>query len=303
MRRAAALLAALTLTAGLAACSADEEPSRFANVDEPTPSVGPTDVPTVKPSKIAVIIGENKGYSQVIKGAPWMKSIGEKYGLAKSMKAMTHPSQPNYVWIAAGENKGITSNTIKHVTGPSIMGKTIAAGRTAMVFAQTMSSDNCRQTQRGYYHPRHSYWVPFKDERALCEKFMVGYDKIVPRITAGTLPNLTLIVPNNCKNSHDCSLRTADAWFRAETERLMAGPDYQSGELAIVLTWDEDNHQEGNHIHTVLIHPSIDRKVVTAPLTLVSLHRTLARFGGVTPLGIRWKTTTDLATAFGLSID
>lgn len=292
----------------LMGCQATQE-RRFANIEETTNSPSPsplptvTDVPVVKPSKIAVIIGENHGYNQVLKGAPWIKSMGVKYGVATNMKAMTHPSQPNYVWIAAGSNKGITSNTIRKVTGPSVMGKAIGAGKTAMVFAQTMSSDNCRQTQRGYYHPRHSYWVPFGDERALCEKFMVGYDKIYPRITDGTLPNLTLIVPNNCKNAHDCSLRTADNWFKAETEKLMAGPDWQAGELVIVLTWDEDGHNEGNHIHTAVLHPSLDHKVVTKALTLVSLHEALAEFGNTTPLGTKHSTTTNLNDAFGIEVD
>lgn len=294
----------------LASCS-DSGPLGFA-ADDADPSPPPTtaaatDEPTVKPSKIAVLILENKGHKQVRASMKWWKSMGDRFAYATEAKAMTHPSQPNYVWIAAGENKGITSNSqSKKVSGPTIMGKTIAAGRTAGVFAQSMSSDNCRMSQRGYYHPRHSYgWVLFKDERDLCEKFMVGYDKIKPKITDGSLPNLTLIVPNNCSNSHDCSMSTADKWFRAETERLMAGPDYQSGELVIVLTADEDNGKEGNRIPLAVIHPSLDgaHKVVTKPLTLVSLHETLAAFGTVTPLGSKYKTTTALHDAFGLQTD
>jgi hypothetical protein len=143
----------------------------------------------------------------------------------------------------------------------------------------------------------------FKDERALCEKHTVGYKQIKPRITDGTLGNVNMIVPGNCKNSHDCSLRTADTWFKAETEPLMAGSDYQSGELLIVLTWDEDDHNEGNRIHTVLIHPSLDHVVVDKALNLVSLHETLAKFGGTTPLGTAYESTPALHRAFGLEVD
>ena len=310
-----ALAPALALAAaGLVAVVALDEPSApSATVEEPAPTVVPTvtaeptpsvgDEPTVRPSKIAVIINENRGYNQVRKGMPWLKSIGDKYGQATNMKAMTHPSQPNYVWIIAGSNRGITSNNTARVSGKSLQSTIPAAGRSFWTFGQTMSSDNCRLTQRGYYHPRHVPTTVFKDERAQCEKTTVGYDKIKPKITAGTLPNVSFIIPNNCSNSHDCSMATADKWSRTETERLMAGPDYQSGELVIVLTWDEDNKAEGNHIHTAVIHPSLDRVVVTKALNLVSLHETLAKFGGTTPLGTRYKTNPDLANAFGLSVN
>lgn len=268
------------------------------------PTAGATDQPTVLPSKAAVIVNENKSYAQV-RANLFFKGLGDRYGHATKVTACTHPSQPNYVCIAAGSTRGITSNTVSpRLTGPTIMGRTIKAGGTAAVFAQSQGSDTCRMSQNGYFHPRHYYgWPLFKDERALCEQWGLGYEKIKPLITEGKLPQLTLIVPNNCSNSHDCSLATAARWNQAEVERLMAGPDYKSGELLIVVTWDEDDKQSGNHIDMVLIHPSLEHKVVTAPLSLISLHRTLARFGHVAPIGTKWQAHTDLATAFRLGID
>ena len=35
----------------------------------------------------------------------------------------------------------------------------------------------------------------------------------------------------------------------------MAGPDYRSGRLVIVVTGDEDNGSQGNKVLTVVIHP------------------------------------------------
>lgn len=303
MRR---LTAVALLLAVLSACSDDVDRSKFANIEStstPASSAPATDAPTVKPSKIAVLIFENHSFSQVAK-SPFFKAMGAKYGLATNMKACTHPSQPNYICVAGGSTRGISTNSqSKKISGASIMGKTIKAGRTATVFAQSMRSDNCRLSQLGYYHPRHGFWPLFVDERALCEQHMIGYDKIKQRIIDGTLSNMNLIVPNNCSNAHDCSLSTADKWARTETERLMAGPDYQAGELVIVLTWDEDDHNEGNRIHTVVIHPSLDHVVVSKSLNLISLHRTLARFGNVEPIGSKWTSVNDLAREFGIEID
>lgn len=296
-----ALLLSL-LALALYGCDTEQQPRSLVDTATPaTPTPTVTDAPTVLIEKAAVLIGENKGYNQVRNGAPKIKALGDRYGHATNVKACTHPSQPNYVCIAAGSTRGVTSNTVSpRLSGPTIMGRTIKAGGTAAVFAQSQGSDNCRMTQRGYFHPRHYYgWPLFKDERALCEQFGLGYEKIKPRITDGTLPQQTLIVPNNCSNSHDCSLRTADTWISTEVARLMAGPDYQAGRLVIIITWDEDDHTEGNHVDLVVIHPSLDHVVVTKALNLVSLHMTLARVGQVAPI----KTTTnDLATAFGLPI-
>lgn len=309
MKKPVALIAAAALVAGGygVATVADEDtptPTTTASPSappEPTPSptVSGPDEPTVKPTKIAIIVRENKGYNQVRKGAPYSRSL-EKYGLATNMFAWGHPSQPNYVVEWWGTNKGITSNNRARVSGQSLLGK-IPAGD-LWLFAKAMGSDNCRAGQYGYYHERHVPGVTAKDEKALCEKYVVGYNKILPKIANGTLPKVSFIVPDNCKNAHDCSLSTSEAWLKTEIERLMAGPDYKSGKLVIVSTWDEDNKAEGNHIHTVVIHPSLDHKVVTTKLSLYSIHKTMAEYGGVTPIGTKGRDATSLTTAFGLPV-
>ena len=300
LRLAAAGAAVAVVGGGAVVLTEEDSPDPPASTATVTPSVEGPDEPTVLATKIVVIVNENRGYNQVRKGAPWMKSMGDKFGQATNVYAWGHPSQPNYLVMLWGTNRGITSNNTARIAGQSLQGK-IPAGE-FWTFAQSMSTDNCRLTQRGYYHPRHVPTTTAKDERALCEKYTVGYDKIKAKITAGTLPKVSFIVPNNCSNSHDCSLGTADRWNKTEVERLMAGPDYQSGKLVIVGTWDEDNKTEGNHIHTYVVHPSLENKVVTTRLSLYSIHKTMAEFGGVAPIGTKAAAATSLATAFGLPV-
>lgn len=290
------------LVAALAACAAPgvpapSEPARFAATVAPPP--------VVPASKVIVLVIENKGFSQMMSStnAPFISGMAKKFGYASNMYAMTHPSQPNYVWMVAGANRGITSNSYSQITGPSILGNTIKAGRTAKVIAHGMGDDRCRQSNYGKYAYRHNPWVSFKDERKLCESQNFDYKYFAGDVTASKLANVEFLIPDNCKNAHDCSIRTADDWFKLNVNRLMAGPDYQAGKLAIIITADEDNKREDNRILTVVIHPSQTNKVVTKRLDLVSLHMTLARFGHTPPLGTRWKTTTDLATAFNLPVE
>lgn len=285
------LVSVLALVAGLAPVPA---------ATAPTPTATAAVVPA---SKIVVMVMENKGISQMMNttNAPFISSMAKKYGYATDFKGMTHPSQPNYVYMVAGENKGITTNAYKQVRGPSILGNTIKAGRTAKVVADGMGSNWCRQTGTSPYAFRHNPWVPFKDERALCEKFDFDYSRFPKHVTNGWIANVEFLIPSNDHNAHDKSIKAADDWFKTNINRMLAGPDYKAGRLAIVITGDEDNKQEDQRILTVLIHPSQNHNVVTVPLDLLSLHRTLARFGHTPPLG-KGGTATDMATAFGLPV-
>jgi hypothetical protein len=254
------------------------------------------------PDKILVLVLENKSYSQVRKNAPFHRAFGEKYAYGTAFYAITHPSQPNYEVMQAGSTMGV-SNSYKKLYGKSLLSKTIEAGRTYKVYADGMGTDNCRQGDYRKYVRRHNPPAMWQDERALCEQFDVGGKKIGADIDAGTLPNVGFYIPDNCHNSHDCSLRTvADPWFQRKVERVMQGPDWRSGRLVIVLTADEDDHNEGNRIFTAVAHPSLlGRGAVSTKLNLYGLHKTLARFGHTTAQR-NAKDAVDVATAFGLDV-
>jgi acid phosphatase len=110
-----------------------------------------------------------------------------------------------------------------------------------------------------------------------------------------------MLIPDNCHNSHDCSITTADNWIADRVEVAMSGPDYKTGRLLIIVTADEDDHNEGNRILTAVIHASQKSNVVTKPLTLYSLHRLLADIGNLQPMN-KGRNAPDMAKAFGLPL-
>ena len=108
-----------------------------------------------------------------------------------------------------------------------------------------------------------------------------------------------MVVPDLCNDAHDCSLATADTWFQSLMAKICAGPDWKSGNLAVVLTADEDDSKSGNKVLTVVMHPAVSGKVVSTALTHYSLTRFYEDVAGVSHLNAA-ASAPDMATAFGL---
>jgi len=108
------------------------------------------------------------------------------------------------------------------------------------------------------------------------------------------------VVPDLCNDAHDCSLARADAWMRRYVGQILAGPDWASGHLAVVVTADEDDSHHGNKVLTVVMNPAVSHEVVHAHLDHYSLSRSYAEVAGVQPLG-HARNAPSLLERFGLS--
>ena len=235
---------------------------------------------------------------------PYAYGLAKYYGYANNYTTTTHPSLPNYIAIAAGKTYGITDNkypSAHQLTGHSVFGQAIAAGKTAAIYADGMPS-NCALTNGGTaYVTKHNLWTYFVDKRALCKQFDVPLGTLGTVIANGRLPNVAMVVPNLNHDAHDGSLAAADAWFKRWMTRIFAGPDWNSGRPAIVLTADEDNRLSRNKVLTIVIHRSQKAKVVSTALTHYSLTRLYDEVAGTKYLRSA-ATAPSMSKAFGLPI-
>ncbi|MGZ5410502.1 MAG: alkaline phosphatase family protein, partial [Aeromicrobium sp.] len=249
---------------------------------------------------------ENHSFDQMRSGMPYTYALATEFGHATDFTAIRHPSLPNYIAMASGSTQGITDDkepSGHKLSGPSVFGQAIAAGRTAGAYADGMTT-NCATTGGGdRYAPRHNPWTYFADEREDCLKYDLPFTEFDQDVVDGDLPDIAFAIPNNCNNAHDedCPLEVADEWFRVQMDKVFAGPDWQSGKLAVVLTADEDDRESDNKVLTVVIHPSQKGNVVTNPLTHYSLSRLFSEITHTTPLA-NAQTAPSMAEAFGLPI-
>jgi hypothetical protein len=259
-------------------------------------------------SKVLVVVEENHSLSEMRDQMPYLYGLARQYGYATDYRAATHPSLPNYLAIAGGSTFDVAddaSPSAHPLTGPSVFGAAIAAGRTARLYAESMPSV-CATAPSGAYAVKHAPWAYFVDEAALCQDRMVPAGTptdgpLASDVAAGELPTVGMLVPDLDHDAHDGTLATADEWLHGWLPAIMAGPDFQGGRLAIVVTADEDDKTDGNRVLTVVIAPGVTDEVVTAPLSHYSLTGLLCEVAGVPPLR-EAAGAPSFAEAFGLRL-
>ncbi len=277
----------------LSGCGAGEPsaPATFATV---TPA---------KVSKLLVFVVENHSLDQMRAAMPYTAALGKEFAVATNYRALTHPSLPNYLAMTGGSTFGVNDDDppSSHTTHqPSVFGQALSLGRTAKVYAEGMPG-NCAAEDSGQYVVKHNPWAYYLGERSSCARYDVPVTELREDAADGRLPNAGMVIPDLCNDAHNCDLSVADHWLRAEIEAVMAGPDWLAGRLALVVTADEDDHQQNNLVLTTVAHPSLHGAVVATPLTHYSLARLYSEILAAAPLG-EAAAAPSMATAFGLDV-
>lgn len=250
------------------------------------------------------MIEENHSFDEMRTGMPFLASVSERYGYATDWRAITHPSEPNYLAIVGGSTFGVTDdnppavNAAKVGAAPSVFSQALKAGKTAATYVDSMATP-CDLTDSYPYAVKHNPWAFFASERAACDAYDRDASAFADAARHNRLPNVGFLIPDLLHDAHDGSLAAADAWLRTELTPVLASKDFTSGNLVVLVTADEDDGSSGNRVLTSVLTPRLSHKVVDTPLTHYSLTRFIAEVLDVTPLG-QGAGAPDLRTAFGL---
>lgn len=299
-----------------ARAAASPSPTATSTSPSSSPTPSPSSTAGGKVTKLLTVFEENHTLAQMQAGMPYLNGLARRYGTATNYTALSHPSLPNYLAVTGGSTFGITddSDPSSHpISGQSIFGQAIAAGRSAKVYAESQGSTNCLTGNSGLYAVRHTGWPYFVDERSSCRALQVESGETSGNFSsdaaAGRLPNAGYLIPNLCNDAHHggCddpnagSVTLADNWLKKMLPLVFAGPDWRAGRLAVVVTADEDDGSGDNKVLTVVIHPSVKGRVVTTALNHYGLSRSYSYLVGATPLR-QAAGATNLLTAFGVPV-
>ena len=223
----------------------------------PRAAAPPAGVPEL--DHIIVVVMENRSAERVLdpRTCPFTAQFAESWVHFSNSYALARPSQPNYLALWAGSTMGVTSNACPAPGSPYTvenLGHALeAAGKTWRAYSEDLpgpGSAACR-ARGSLYTRKHAPWTQFGNLTHANER---PYSDLAKDIANQSLPNLAFVVPNNCHNTHDCSLSSGDAWLQNELEPLIPAVGRRG---LVVLTWDEDDHSADNHILTVFAGPLV----------------------------------------------
>ncbi|WP_053675938.1 alkaline phosphatase family protein, partial [Streptomyces sp. WM4235] len=215
-----------------------------------TRSVATADAALPSYDHVVVVVYENKQYGEIIgsANAPYINQLANEGASLTGMKALTHPSQPNYFNLFSGATQGITGDgcyTPQSMTALNLGQEVLAAGRTFVTYNEDLPGQGSTACTSGQYAQKHNPWFAFKNVPLDTGKTWAQF----PQGDFASLPDLSFVVPNQCNDMHSCPVATGDTWTRNNLDAYARWA--KANNSLLVLTWDEDNYLGSNRIATV----------------------------------------------------
>jgi phosphatidylinositol-3-phosphatase len=237
-----------------------------------------------RPDHVVVVIEENRGYAQIMdkrNSASYIHALAKRGVLFTASYGVSHPSQPNYLALFSGSTQGIASNACPHSFNTGNLASTLLdAGLSFASFAESLPAVGDVSCVSGAYQRKHnpvSNWQGTRLAAGLNKRF-ADFPQDFSK-----LPTVSFVIPDQDNDMHDGSFEAADDWLKT---RIAPYADWaMKHNSLLILTWDEDDNHEGNHIVTLLVGPMV--KAGTSPQRIdhYSVLRTLLDFYGLPALG------------------
>jgi phosphatidylinositol-3-phosphatase len=172
-----------------------------------------------------------------------------------------HPSEPNYLWLEAGTNFGVTNdnnpssnhqNTTNHLV--TLLEN---AGISWRTYQEDVSGTYVPLTATNKYYPKHNPFVFFDDVTGTNDpSYPYGiahirpYSELASDLANNTVARYNFITPNQCHDMHDsCApvnnpVKQGDLWLSTNVPMILASAAYTNGG-ALFITWDEGVSGDG----------------------------------------------------------
>ncbi len=203
---------------------------------------------------VFTIVMENKNRTDIVgkSSAPYINSLIAGNSLAAGYHdAYVHPSEPNYLWMVAGQNFGVLDDDdpASHPIDSTshIADQIELAGLTWKTYQEGMGAP-CGLTSHDRYAAKHDPFVFFDDINGWdgttfqtsqrCIDHVVDYSQFDVDLAAGALPDYVFITPNLDHDMHDGTIAQGDAWLANEVPKILGSAAFQNGGVLFLL-WDE----------------------------------------------------------------
>ena len=227
----------------------------------PTSTTTSGNVP--KYQHVIIVAEENAGFSTIYpSGMPNADALANQYAYTNNYFANEHGSLSDYLFLVLGndgsqfgcngDNCG-SANTVGTITDDNLVREMTKAGLTWKAYQEDIPSVGSLVYESGAYVRRHNPF-PFLSDVANTpqQSNMVPVTQFQQDLSAGRLPALSFITPNNNNNGHDTgNYIQADNWLQSNVLGPLANSRYKltnTTEKTLLILWfDEGDLNDGTN--------------------------------------------------------
>jgi phosphatidylinositol-3-phosphatase len=271
---------------------------------------------------VFVLVMENYNWSQIAANpsAPYINNVllpAASYTQRYYNPSHLHPSLPNYLWLEAGTNFGITNDAGPDVNHQSTNQHLVTllqrAGISWKAYDEGISGTDCPLHDRYPYVTSVNPFVYFDDvtngndpSSATCIAHLRPFGELATDLHANSVARYNYITPNLCDDMHSsCApmndpVRQGDTWLSTVVPQILNSQAYTDGG-AIFITWDEgEGSSNDGPIGMMVLSPGAKGHGYTNSITYThsSTLRTIEEIFGVTPFLGDAAHATDLRDLF-----
>jgi hypothetical protein len=212
---------------------------------------------------IFIMMFENHGWSQ-IEHNPYWEAVQEQGIVLTDFYALTHPSQPNYVAQLGGDTFNCNSDAPTNVSAsPNLVDLLEAKSITWKSYQEDYTpkpGGDCdpAEQQNSLYYRKHNPFMSYdnvRNNKKRCQN-IVPASQLDKDLAANALPQFSYYTPNIKNDAHDTDLFYAGKYLQGWLKKYMAMPNFVRNTM-VIITFDEDEYLESNHVSCFLLGPYI----------------------------------------------
>jgi hypothetical protein len=272
------------------------------------------------PLTIFVILMENHDWRDIqgSSSAPYINNVllpQASYAQQYYNPPHLHPSEPNYLWLEAGSNFGVSNDeppASHHFAATNHLVTLLQQAHISWKsYQEDIDGTSCPLESINNYAPKHNPMIFFDDvtggndpHSTNCIAHVRPYSELASDLKQENTARYNFLTPDLCDDMHNScsptndSARQGDAWLQQQIPLIQESRAYQQGGI-IFITWDEGEGDDGP-IGLLTLSPYAKGRGYTNTLhyTHSSLLRTVQELYGVTPLLGDAAHATDLRDLF-----
>ena len=235
------------------------------------------------PAHIVVVVEENHSDAGIIgaRTAPYLNALATNGALMTQSFAVTHPSEPNYLALFAGDTFGLASDACPVSAGSAanLGSELLGAGYSFAGFSEDLPSVGSDTCTAGKYARKHAPWVDFTNIPGAASLPFASFPA-----DYASLPTVSFVIPNLDDDMHDGTIARGDAWLGRNLSGYAAWA--KANNSLLVITWDEDDNSANNQIPTIFYGAAVKTGTYSEPISHFTVVSTIEQMYGLTPTGL-----------------